>query len=452
MRMRSGCRSINVSRNSLANVYASFKALGLINIMSAMRLSQRISSLRFSSSRPTTIFSLAIIATSFAMTGCYTQVAGTDRWGYGGKVERERVVYTEDTVVVRRSTVLREQPVERSVVTDTVRYSTNTDFLDDQPNTVVNNYYGFPSYQRTWYDNYGWYDPTWHQPQVGISVRIGTPYPFGSHRWYNGGYSRSWASPQYYDPYYGWYHGGHRYAGWTYYDPFYPRPGFYGSTGYYGCGPTYYDPYFDYPYTQRWGYNNGGYYGYNNTTDNDARDRSGRERRRGRVGGEDRAGNGSTATPTRGGGSVTAQTPQPAINRTGPVQVNAPTPGRTGRNVEIVTDQPVTDVANRNGTGAMRNSSGSSTPASQPVERRVVISSDDTRRTIGSSGSSEERVVTSRPQRGSSTSAARPISSGASVSAPARSSSSSSSAPARGSSSSSGSSSRGSGSSRSSRR
>jgi hypothetical protein len=198
---------------------------------------------------------LLLLASTFALTGCYTQLKGTgDRYGYTGRYHEPRLVHT-DTVrqapPVQQAAPQQEAPktIAKSEVTyDTVMKGdtmfinerTRADYTQTQTQpvntaeTIINNYYG--GYEP--YDDYWWHAG---RPRVVVAVTFGYPYSY----WYPHHYWHSYYSPWYdYGYYPSWWYG----PSYAYYDPWYDP--WYG----YGFYPPLYDAYSPY-------YGYGGYYG-----------------------------------------------------------------------------------------------------------------------------------------------------------------------------------------------
>ncbi len=136
----------------------------------------------------TKLFALTItLAIAAGMSGCYTEFATTgDSYGNYGYSGNSQPGYYDST------------------------YSGYS--YDTTGNTIINNYYGYPSTYYGWYDN--WYTPSpwWWQSDMWFG--------FGWNSWYSNPYSfyagYGWGSSYYnglYSPYY--------------YNPFYPYSPFY---------------------------------------------------------------------------------------------------------------------------------------------------------------------------------------------------------------------------------
>jgi hypothetical protein len=141
-----------------------------------------------------------IMVSSLALSGCYTQLAGTSGGYYGssGRVYHAPQPLYSDTV--------KANPT--AVVYDTTMHG-DTMFIDERPLTapsaadtntpgggeeVVNNYYDNPGY--------GYYD--------GFSIGFGWPYD----PWWSPWYPNYWGYPGFYTPYYGAYWGLGLYPYW----------------------------------------------------------------------------------------------------------------------------------------------------------------------------------------------------------------------------------------------
>ncbi len=173
-----------------------------------------------------------LMMSSLALTGCYTQLAGTSGgggyYGYSGRVYHAPQPLYSDTVRGGNQT---------AVVYDTTMHG-DTMFIDERPlvapsaadsNTsggsgeVVNNYYGGTPYYGGFSLGFGWpYNDPWYSP------------------WYP--YSYGYGYPGFYPPYYDafWGAGYYPYYGLGFYGGFY---GGYGRGFYGGYGHGYYGGY-----------------------------------------------------------------------------------------------------------------------------------------------------------------------------------------------------------------
>ncbi|HEY3875419.1 MAG TPA: hypothetical protein VGM92_08065 [Candidatus Kapabacteria bacterium] len=235
------------------------------------------------------IAALLLVTTSVALTGCYTQVAGTRDY-YGGRVYR--VPSYSDTI-----------HADQAVRYDTTMHG-DTMFIDEHPadDGVAANTGGGGANDETIVNNYGTGTYWDGLCSPGFSVSFGWPY-------------YSWYSPwePYYTCDYGWGYPG-------FYPPVYDAWGF-GYRPYYAYG--FYGGYHSHGYGNRYFANNQyGRYGYGRTATG------------GRFGGESRHASGSRS------GIGSSPSSMATADRNAPVHVMAPEGGAMSRGSMAQARQP----------------------------------------------------------------------------------------------------------------